>query len=48
MSDTASAAALGAAAVVAGDGRAGLAVHAVALIAAAYGDKVTGLAGSPM
>ncbi|NUK68098.1 hypothetical protein HRW11_29330 [Streptomyces lunaelactis] len=48
MSDTASAAALGAA-VVAGDGRAGLAVYAVALIAAAaYGDEVTGLVGSPM
>lgn len=44
--------ALGAAlgtAIVAGNGRAGLAVHAAGLIAAAvYGDEVSRLAGSPM
>ncbi|MFC4612969.1 hypothetical protein ACFO9E_35320 [Streptomyces maoxianensis] len=41
-------AALGAA-IAAGNGRAGLAVHAAALIAAAvYGDEVSRLAGSPM
>ncbi|MEU4498039.1 hypothetical protein AB0F96_32580, partial [Streptomyces sp. NPDC023998] len=44
--------ALGAAlgtAIVAGNGRAGLALHAAALIAAvAYGDEVSRIAGSPM